>query len=296
MQEIKIAPQTESLENRNSILLQDLKDLKRFVVVDKLKRPIDSKTGRLIDMVDESKYVAYNTALNAKAYLGNAKYIGIALGKIDNDITITGIDVDYCVNKNGSIAKEALGIVNKFKSYTEYSLSGRGLHILIIGSKPEKKCKNSNLSWCKTFEIYDHSRHFVLTENVYNNWNIEKRQQELNQIYYKHFAPNETEYTPIETQNFNISSSELLQIGLKRDKKFQAYWNGERPSTDESRNDLGLMSKLIFWTKGNENLSIEAFCKSPYASQKDLKHRKKMFRSDYLRRTAQKCKMRYQNG
>lgn len=75
---------------------------------------------------------------------------------------------------------------------------------------------------------------------------------------------------------------DFLQIGLEKDKKLKAYWNGARPHGNESEDDAGFMAKLLYWCNNDIDRAIQAFCDSPYASQKDEKHQAKIKRSDYL--------------
>lgn len=71
------------------------------------------------------------------------------------------IDIDHCI-KDGIIEPWALEVVKHFDSYTERSQSGNGLHILIKGKKPIKRCrKNGN-----SFEIYDCLRPCYLTGDL----------------------------------------------------------------------------------------------------------------------------------
>ncbi len=47
-----------------------------------------------------------------------------------------GIDLDHVIADNGSLSEEAEEIVTMLDSYTEYSPSGKGLHIFVKGDIP----------------------------------------------------------------------------------------------------------------------------------------------------------------
>ncbi|MDE6020888.1 MAG: AAA family ATPase, partial [Ruminococcus sp.] len=87
-----------------------------------------------------------------------------------------------------------------------------------------------------------------------------------------------------EMKNYNID--DLIKIGLEKDSKLNDYWNGIRPYESESENDAGFMAKLLYWTNRDIETAIKYFKQSPYTSQKDEKHKKKLERVDYLARTA----------
>jgi hypothetical protein len=88
------------------------------------------------------------------------------------------------------------------------------------------------------------------------------------------------------------TADDFLQIGLMKDKRLIAYWNGARLLGDESEseNDFGFMAKLMYWCNNDADAAIQAFRSSPYASQKDEEHKKKLQRSDYLRDSARAAK------
>ena len=83
-----------------------------------------------------------------------------------------GIDLDVAVEEpRGKLQPWAQEIVDKFDSYTEYSPSGLGVHIIIKGKKKWDKCKinlkessTANESKKPAIEVYDQGRFF------YGNW------------------------------------------------------------------------------------------------------------------------------
>ncbi len=118
---------------------------------------------------DTSTWADHKQAKNcADKYNG---YIGFELCK-----PYVGIDIDDCIDENGNINEIGLKTIRLFKSYTEYSMSGRGVKIIIKGIKKRNISKNNNLK----VEIYDKGRQFVLTGNRYNDCDyIRECQKEL---------------------------------------------------------------------------------------------------------------------
>lgn len=83
------------------------------------------------------------------------------IGFVFNDNGIVGIDIDTGYDEEGFVSPLAADIINKCKSYTERSRSGRGFHILLKGELPFKGKNNLN-----GVEIYKQSRYFIMTGDV----------------------------------------------------------------------------------------------------------------------------------
>jgi putative DNA primase/helicase len=69
-----------------------------------------------------------------------------------------GIDLDRCRNEEDSIEPWAQQILERLASYTEWSPSGKGLHILVRASLPEE-CRHR----AGRFECYDRGCYFTMT-------------------------------------------------------------------------------------------------------------------------------------
>ena len=87
----------------------------------KTKVPYQPQTGLGAKSNDSSSFAPYTTAVQASGYDGIG--IGIFNG-------ICAIDLDNCVSDSGYYTQTAAEIVALMHSYTEYSPSGNGLHIL----------------------------------------------------------------------------------------------------------------------------------------------------------------------
>ncbi|MFP3255050.1 MAG: hypothetical protein RXP30_01270 [Thermoplasmata archaeon] len=131
----------------------------------------------------------WNTLDNVKKVLEdpkNKKFTGIGFCL---DGTISGIDLDHCIDDNGNIDGWALYMIQeisritKNEFYMEYSPSKRGFHIYFLNNKETKKpiildIKNEDDKQLnnegktnKHIEIYTHSRFFTFTGDVYDNHN-----------------------------------------------------------------------------------------------------------------------------
>lgn len=247
----------------------------------KEKIPFNPGTGEPVKAGQPATWASFEDAMND---LDGGSYDGI--GFEFNNNGIVGIDLEHVIADDGSLSKEAVEIVAILDSYTEYSPSGKGLHIFVKGDIPVDGRKKGFI------EMYKAKRYFSMTGNVYGDLkHINERTEQVMQIFNKYFNGSESAKSTMEADinNSCISTGkDYLSIGLKKDTVFKALWNGEYQSekcTSESEKDLALMGKLLYWCCGDADLAIGAFKTSPYAKDKDDKHIARLERSDYLHRT-----------
>lgn len=74
---------------------------------------------------------------------------------------IVGIDLDHCIDENGVVALWARDVLDRFPSYTEFSPSGDGLHIIIESDVALKGRKMPHV------ECYTSGRFFTVTGQVF---------------------------------------------------------------------------------------------------------------------------------
>lgn len=86
---------------------------------------------------DKTSFTDYKTAVNVNGYDGIG--IGIFNG-------ICAIDLDHCISETGELSNTAYEIVNLMHSYTEFSPSRKGLHIL----------------FCADGFVYDKSKYYIM--------------------------------------------------------------------------------------------------------------------------------------
>jgi len=162
-----------------------LKNKTIWVLHNEKKEPLQTN-GLLASSTDPD---TWNTLDNVKKALENPKNknftgIGFCL-----DGTISGIDLDHCIDDNGNIDDWASYIIQEISRitnnefYMETSPSKRGFHIYFLNTKKTKKSlildiKNENDKQLnnedetnKHIEIYTYSRYFTFTGNVYDNHN-----------------------------------------------------------------------------------------------------------------------------
>src|SRR5258708_5580064 len=92
------------------------------------KVPYNARTGERAASDHPATWASYDQAVQA---LRTGTYHGI--GYVFHQ-DYTGIDLDHCVNPDGSIDPWAQAYLDRLGSYAEYSPSGTGIHILVRGA------------------------------------------------------------------------------------------------------------------------------------------------------------------
>jgi hypothetical protein len=89
--------------------------------------------------------------------------VGIVQGELDG-IHVAGVDLDACCDVlTGAFTPEAKQIITDLDSYTEYSPSGTGAHILLIGDLRGRKGIKLPFPGTKATELYDRDRYLTFT-------------------------------------------------------------------------------------------------------------------------------------
>src|SRR5215475_4799115 len=104
------------------------------VIGGKIKKiPFNPRSGEKASPTDKATWGSFAEAL--RAYERGAGIAGIGFVFAQDD-PFTGTDLDGCVENTGEIAQWAKDFVSQLDSYTEYSPSGTGLHIITQAHVP----------------------------------------------------------------------------------------------------------------------------------------------------------------
>lgn len=201
----------------------DLKIKKNWVLYNYQKMPIQ-QNGIVAKSNDKNTWGLFDDVL--KKYNNDDKYagIGFVLNKTD---FIIGIDIDQCV-KDGIVSKDAEEIVNILQSYTEFSPSGNGLHILIktenlLHLHNEHVEKFKDFFDFKEIEIITSNKYLTITGNIYKYNKIESRENEFLLLFEKLNKDKQT----FESKATNKKAGVLLEINedVKNElNKVKAYY------------------------------------------------------------------------
>lgn len=242
------------------------------------KIPYNPNTGKRAKSNDRSTFASFEVAHNAYSF---GEYTGLGIGIFDD---MCAIDIDHCIT-DGTYSEMATDIIKQMGSYTEISPSGEGIRIIFTAASfPFDKNRYYINNKKKGLEVYlsgATNKFVTITGERINDNPVVDGTAKLPDVLEKYMlraSSLATVHSPISeapTVNF-------LQIGLEKDEVLKSYWHGGRPHGNESEDDMGLMGKLMYWCNNNVEQAIQAFCDSPYASQKDSKHQAKLKRHDYL--------------
>ena len=247
------------------------------------KVPYEISTGARASSINPTTWTTFSAAQAAYQDIGG--YDGICF-MLSEAAGIVFIDLDHCIKDDGTIEPWASEIVERFKSYTEKSQSGKGLHILIRGSKPGNKCRTTK--YPHAVEIYNKARQCCTTGNTLDGYEtIESRQDELDKLYVEIFGQDKPKDAPKPAAPTGLSDKALIGKAFlaRNGDKFKQLWDGSwlgYPSQSEA--DQALMNMLAYWT-GKDPAQMERLF-----SQSGLGKRDKWTdRPDYRKETIEKA-------
>ena len=216
------------------------------------KMPYNPTTGRAAEANNPKTWGDYEQAFNFASELSKSK--GLELGRecgigfeFDNS-PFAGIDLDHCIDDNGNLADWAADIIEIMNSYTEYSPSGKGLHIIFKGEilKELADAKKQGTK-AENIELYYGGRYFTVTEKPYGQQKPIADASERAKIVFKKYLTKNTEA--------NFSDADLLQAMFSNPKngdKIRRLYNGDitgYPSPSEA--NLALCNHLAYYTKND---------------------------------------------
>jgi primase-polymerase (primpol)-like protein len=124
-----------------------------------IKFPVNLGARGGADSTDPNTWVTFDEAMDAYR---TGRYTGLFFALTARDPYVF-IDLDGCRDpESGAIAAWARRIIERFDSYTEVSVGGAGVHILIKGKMPGDKCRPPGTS----IEVYEKERFAALTGHV----------------------------------------------------------------------------------------------------------------------------------
>ena len=133
------------------MLPSELKSVKHWIVWRGAKQPYSPITMQMKEWNLEKSWVTFAEALRVQK---ECHFTGIGFVF---KFPYVGIDLDDCIEEDGFMNSLAKEITNKVDTFTEYSKSGKGLHLYCKVTEPIGVLKT------KTVEVYGEGRFFVVT-------------------------------------------------------------------------------------------------------------------------------------
>ncbi len=215
------------------------------------KVPHDPKTGNRGNSTNSATWSSFHQA--CQTYCTGA-YAGLGFVFSQHDPYV-GVDFDDCV-RNGKVDPERLGILQELDSYTEFSQSEYGIHVIVRGALPEHGRKST----AHKIEMYDQGRFFVMTGQHLPEApsTINNRADAVACLHRELFGQptlSANEVSNSATHSLTLDDRELLDrmFDSKCGDQIRLLWNGDISghNNDHSAADLALCNHLAFWTTGD---------------------------------------------
>ena len=228
------------------------------------KVPYNPMTGKRAKSSDSATWGNFDDALKYLTNNHGMQGLGIMLGD-----GLSGTDIDNCVDETGALKPDAVDILTLLGgSYTEYSPSGKGLHVLHWGKKPIDAKSKAPLQNSDALEIYDTGRFFTVTGNILldSTKTVEDLSAGIARVCGRYLIATKTApITKFGREDYISDEALLASIsGSKHGFLFEDLWEGstEQYDGDDSRADAALVEMLLFFSRGNEKQTDHLFRQS----------------------------------
>jgi putative DNA primase/helicase len=234
--------------------------------------------NRLASTTDPKTWSSFEQAHLAFA-AGRADGLGFVFAETD---PFCGIDLDDCRDpETGGLNEKAVAIVAALDSYTEASVSGGGVHVIVRAKLAGTRNRKGPV------ELYDRGRYLAMTGELLVGLphSPMPRQAELDQLCVRLFPPPRSAVQVTFRPSVPADDRELLEraFSAKNGTEFSRLWNGDTSKYDSrSEADLALCSHLAYWTGGDPAWIDSLFRRSRLM-------RDKWLRDDYRERTITKA-------
>lgn len=250
--------------------LEELKPLKQWVCYQAVwddkkqkysKIPKNPATGYGAKANDPSTWATYADAVQA-AEARQLSGVGFEFAS-----GYMGIDLDGVIDDSGQLSEFAAAIVRELDSYTEYSPSGTGLHILVKTTLGNVGSRNDDIG----LEMYNNGRFFTVTGKVYGEPKpIQERTQQAQAVFDRYLkkpdkAAQQPAPTPVGAYSTQSSGDLWRKMFESRNgAEIKALYNGDTGAhaNDHSRADQALANHLAYWTNGDPAMIDEMFRQS----------------------------------
>lgn len=257
------------------------------------KKPINPITGGYAQSNNSKTWSSFQTALKE-----SVKYNGI--GFMFSESPFFGIDLDHMDMfiedyKGGGTNNVISEFIHTLGSYAEYSVSGKGIHILCKGTLPPEGRRKGN------FEFYQDGRFFTVTGNAASEYTeIEDCTERVKPLHEKYIGGGTAPTTGISLPlPLNLTESEIIKLAeaSKQGPTFRALYSGQYETIYDSQSeaDLALCNMLAFWCGKDEQLMDKMFRNSGLMREKwDRKQSGSTYGELTIRKAARSCAKVYE--
>ncbi|KRK97675.1 hypothetical protein FD04_GL001712 [Secundilactobacillus odoratitofui DSM 19909 = JCM 15043] len=246
---------------------------------DKLRKlALSPQSGNTLSTNKPDQWGSFSQALKGyQRHVHNAK--GLAM-LVQPPYTV--IDLDHTtVDSPTNAAKDFLQLVKG--TYTERSVSGKGLHAVIRGNNNTGRNRNNNAN----LEVYSEKRFFAITGDVIDGTGVIRSipDDEFNSVLERYLEPRvpvkPTQGAESGGQSY-LTDEQVIEKACKAKGRglfkslFKDGWQEFYPSQSEA--DIALANMLAFWTNKDFSLMDSIFRKSALMREKwDERHGKETY-------------------
>lgn len=232
------------------------------------KVPYNARIGHKAATDNPATWASYGQAVQA---LRAGTYHG--LGYVFHQ-DYTGIDLDHCVNPDGSIDAWAQAYLERLRSYAEYSPSTTGIHILVRGAIPRgtrRRIPDAPHPEA-AIEMYCEKRFFTITgQHLAGTPTAIETCDDLQAIHTELTLPKPAPQPERCEQPEEFSDTALLERAMNASNgaTFRALWDGATIGyASQSEAELALCNLLAFWTGKDASHMDRLFRRSALYRQK----------------------------
>lgn len=206
------------------------------------------------EMAQSNNKITWSTFPTIIKFYEQGGYDGIGF-MFSKDDPFVGIDIDHCIQE-GALTDLAEDVIETLNSYTEYSPSGDGIHIIAKGTLPLKGPGTGRKNVDLGLEVYRHGRYFTFTGDCLEQKNVEDRTEEFKVLFDKYLKEKQQPERKVNTVSSdredvsNLPNSELWErmFNSRNGGSIKDLFQGILINGDHSSTDMALCNHLAFWT------------------------------------------------
>ena len=221
---------------------------------------LNCKTGKAAESDNPETWTDFESACKYARANG-----GVALAyALDGKDKICCVDIDGCIDNDGNLSALSQAFLSKSgKTFAEYSVSGRGIHIWgkTDGADIRTFSKDGD------FEFYQKSHFITMTGNMCRKGELENLDNKPIMREIKEKCERRTEWKGQGVGLAGISrmsDRDVVEKAMKSKggENFTALYNGVDLKGNHSNSDMALMSRLSFWCNGDKEQMLRIFATS----------------------------------
>lgn len=235
---------------------------------------------------EENTMPFHRACKNAKRYAGKIAYVLQA----NDPYVIFDLD-DVALEKGTKISQEALSVVERLDTYTEWSQSGNGLHLVCKGSQLPDRQVSGLFSDIGKMEVFDAGQYIILTGDRFGQYTTINNKRSVDDDHINQMHQLQKEYLTAskarmkssgtggssEDQSQSTSSTRVTPADIRRTieeyardgreyaQRTQRLWNSFGDVSDyksPSEADMAFIGDLTYWCREDRDLIDKCFRES----------------------------------